>query len=144
MTDRPDVDTLVCCECGEGWPSGMSGASSCLQHPGRSRHFPGCPDRPDVDALVEKVRKRGLARNTHMVGSDQDWRGHFIISEAELSDLAALARRVAELEAALRLVPLDEWQEHANWDLLDLIESDQMHTFLTAARAALAGDGGDA
>ena len=50
----------------------------------------------------------------------------------------ALEAEGRTLREALFIVPLDEWQEHANDDLLDLIDADVMCRFLDAARSALA------
>jgi len=60
--------------------------------------------------------------------------------EAEVARLlhgvSAQAEEARTLREALTIVPLDEWKELADGDIMDLIDVDTMQAFLSAARAA--------
>lgn len=52
----------------------------------------------------------------------------------------ACGEKIAALEGALRLVPLNEWQALAEDDLLDLIDATVMLDFVEAVRDVLGGN----
>lgn len=61
--------------------------------------------------------------------------GMIVVPEDEL---IRMRLRAEAAEKALALVPLDEWEELANDDVLDLIDAGTMLAFLASARAVLA------
>lgn len=63
--------------------------------------------------------------------------GNIAIEEA-MPDRRDLVLWAADAAEALLIVPLDEWEELANEDLLDLIDTDTMEAFLSDARSTLA------
>jgi len=69
--------------------------------------------------------------------SEYEFQGHLAHTRHEIIEQAR--READQLRAALRLVPIEEWQEWCDRAVLDMIEEEDMHAFLTAARAALAG-----